>query len=70
MAQQELEAPVDRRHQRNERQCNDQPDKRFKRGVMRGSSAMRGGGDTGEREAAASHEVTQQTAGANTRQVH
>ncbi len=50
MARQELEAPVDRRCWRDERQCNNQPDKRHKRGAMRGGSTMRGGG-TGGHEA-------------------
>jgi hypothetical protein len=32
---------ADRRCQRNERQHNNQPDKRYKRGAMRGSSAIK-----------------------------
>jgi hypothetical protein len=36
-AQIEAEAQADRRYQRDERQCNNQPDKRCKSGTMRGT---------------------------------
>ncbi len=51
-AQQELEVPVDRRRWHNERQCDNQQDKRYKRGAMSVSGAM-GAGGTGRREVAA-----------------
>jgi hypothetical protein len=38
--------------QHGERQCNNQPDKRHKRGAVRGSGAMRGGGAGGQGAAA------------------
>jgi hypothetical protein len=44
--------PMDGRHWDDERQRDNQPDKRCKRGMMRGGGAMRGGG-TGRREAEA-----------------
>ncbi len=39
VVQQELEVPADRRQRRDEWQPNNQPDKRHKRGAMRGGSA-------------------------------
>ena len=49
-AQQEAEAPEDRRRWRDKRRHNNQPDKRLKRGMTRGCSATRGRG-VGVREA-------------------
>ncbi len=51
-AQLELEALADGRRWGDERQHNNQPDKRRKRGMMRCGSAMRGGGAGGCKAAA------------------
>ncbi len=39
-----LRGRADGRRRRDKRRCNNQPDKRHERGVLRGGSAMRGGG--------------------------
>jgi hypothetical protein len=48
MVQRESEALIDGRCRRDERQCDNHLDKRHKRGVMRGSGAMRSGGAGGQ----------------------